>query len=104
MCRGKGRLGAREERGPECVNVVRKEMYRLRSAEAIFRVLKDKKDLKKRLGKNHLCSKRKTWRMYLLSGQVKTVTHVVGIFFLKCCLQFKKRECMKKNNSRRRIQ
>lgn len=51
MCRGKGRVGAREEGGPECINVVRKEMYRLRSAEAIFRVLKDKKDLKKRLGK-----------------------------------------------------
>ena len=51
MCRDKGRVGAREKGGPECINVVRREMYRLRSAESIFRVLKDKKDLKKRLGK-----------------------------------------------------
>ena len=51
MCRDKGRVGAREKGGPECINVVRREMYRFRSAESIFRVLKDKKDLKKRLGK-----------------------------------------------------
>lgn len=97
MCRGKGRVGAREKGGPECINVVRREMYRLRSAESIFRVLKIRKTSKRDWEKNHLCSRRETLRVYLLSGQVKTVTHVVGsIFFFKCCLQFKKREGMKK--------
>ena len=66
---------------------------------------KIRKTSKRDWEKNHLCSRRETWRVYLLSGQVKTVTHVVGsIFFFKCCLQFKKREGMKKNNSSRRIQ